>query len=530
VLAERCSRLPLALRIAAEHVAAHPGMPLAGLVAELTGERRLDLLDAGGDRGTSVRAVFSWSRGQLEPGTDRAFRLIGLHPGPDLDRYAVAALTGATPAQAGEMLGRLAAAHLLQRTGAGRYGMHDLLRDYARELVAECDGEAGERAAMTRLLDFYLHTSAAAMNVMVPAESHRRPRLPEPGPGVPVLGFAAGKRQAAVDWLDAERASLVAITGRAAVGGWSAHACQLPATLFRYLENGGHCVEAAAVHRHSIRAAREVGHRAAEATALINLGALEWFWGWNEEATTHYEQGLALSRACGDRQEEARVLANMGIADMREGQYNQATQQLRAALELCRQIGDLVGQARVLDNLAVMDIRRGRPEPAEILLRESLAASQQAGDMLTRAEALADLGLAALMRQRYEEAERCQRQALATFRELGVVNGQADALIGLGGTLLATGRPEQAIEHLTGALRLASTIDHLHLRARAAHRLGGAYLATGDVAEARGHWLEALTIYIRLASPTAEEVRVLLDAHFTTDQPVAAAEAARQPS
>ena len=97
-LAAQCARLPLALRVAAELAAASPDSRLAELAGELAGEqRRLDLLDAGGDERTAVRGVFSWSYRHLPAAAARAFRLIGLHPGPDLDAYAVAALTGAPP-------------------------------------------------------------------------------------------------------------------------------------------------------------------------------------------------------------------------------------------------------------------------------------------------------------------------------------------------------------------------------------------------------------------------------------------------
>src|SRR6185437_14948635 len=61
-LAGHCARLPLALRVAAELAAASPGQRLEELAGELAGEqRRLDLLDAGGDGHTAVRGVFSWS-------------------------------------------------------------------------------------------------------------------------------------------------------------------------------------------------------------------------------------------------------------------------------------------------------------------------------------------------------------------------------------------------------------------------------------------------------------------------------------
>jgi DNA-binding SARP family transcriptional activator/Tfp pilus assembly protein PilF len=519
-LAERCSRLPLALRIAAEHVAANPGVPVADLVEELTGRRRLDVMEAGGDAGTSVRTVFSWSRGPLDPATDRAFRLIGLHPGPDLDKYAVAALTGATPAQASEMLGRLAGAHLLQRVRAGRYGMHDLLRDYARELVAEYDGQAGERAAMTRLLDFYLCTCAAAMDAIFPAESHRRPRLPEPGPGVPVLGFDVRGREAATEWLDAERTSLVAISVRAASGGWPAHACQLSATITRYLASRGHFVEAASVHRHAVRAACENGDPNAEAGALNSLGVIEWLWGQNKEATAHWERAMALSRACGNRQQEARALGNLGVMAFREAQFDQAIKQLRESLELWRELGDLVGQATNLNNLGALELCRGRMESAAVLFRESLAISRLAGDAEAEADALTDVGALACKQQRYEEAEDCQRRALAIFRARGLISGEANALVRLAELQIATGRPEQAIAQLRGALRLASSVDNLEMRARVKDRMGRAHQAAGNLAEARVYWQEALDIFVMLGSPEAAgEVRGLLAVYFSDTSP-----------
>jgi len=82
VLADQCCRLPLALRVAAELATARPRVALAGLTGELADvQRRLDLLDAGGDPRTAVRGVFSWSYLNLDPGPARAFRLAGLHPG-----------------------------------------------------------------------------------------------------------------------------------------------------------------------------------------------------------------------------------------------------------------------------------------------------------------------------------------------------------------------------------------------------------------------------------------------------------------
>jgi hypothetical protein len=133
-LARLCAYLPVALCAAGERAAAGPGSTLAGLVAELTDvEARLDLLDAGGDRRTAVRAVFSWSYQQLPPAAAKLFRLLGQHCPADIDPASAARLAGVHPQLAGRLLDQLASANLLQRERAHRYRLHELLRAYAAE-------------------------------------------------------------------------------------------------------------------------------------------------------------------------------------------------------------------------------------------------------------------------------------------------------------------------------------------------------------------------------------------------------------
>jgi DNA-binding SARP family transcriptional activator len=236
-LVDQCCRLPLALRVAAELATSRPAEPLAALTSELADLRiRLDLLETGEDPRTQVRAVFSWSYYHLNVGAARTFRLASLHPGPDLDAYAAAALTNATVQQARRTVDVLARAHLIQPAGSRRYSMHDLLRAYARELAATQETGQERRAALTRLFDHYLHTAATAMDTMYPAERHTRPRIPRPAtPGPPIAGTAAAR-----EWLDAERVNLVAVAAHTAAHGWPGHAARLAATLFRYLDYGGY--------------------------------------------------------------------------------------------------------------------------------------------------------------------------------------------------------------------------------------------------------------------------------------------------
>jgi hypothetical protein len=160
-----CTRLPLALRIAAERVAARGPVPLAQLTADLAASRP-DCLDEGENR-ADVRAVFSWSCRQPPDGPADAFALLSLHPGTDLDMHAVAALTGSTAGQARKVLTQLYRASLIQAVGHGRYGMHDLLRAYAREQAAAHDTDSCCHQALTRLFDYYLSAARTELTTAV---------------------------------------------------------------------------------------------------------------------------------------------------------------------------------------------------------------------------------------------------------------------------------------------------------------------------------------------------------------------------
>jgi DNA-binding SARP family transcriptional activator/Tfp pilus assembly protein PilF len=545
-LATQCCRLPLALRVAAELAAARPGAALADLVAELGDQqRRLNVLDAGGDPHTAVRAVFSWSCDHLDADAARAFRLASLHPGPSFDPYAIAAVTSSTLDQARHALDVLARAHLIQRPG--RYAMHDLLRAYARELAAIHDSAGAQHEALTLLLDYYLYTASIAMDVLYPAERQRRPSIPPPGTPVPSMPGPGVARA----WLDAELSCLVAITAHSAGNAWLAHATRLSVTLYRYLQDGAHMPEALTIHAHARQAARRNADRSAEAEALMGLTAAEWERGRDLAAVEHSEQALVLFREVGDQTGQSRALGNLGLLFFQQGRYQQAAKMHQQALALCRNVGDRVGEARELSDLGRIDERQGRYQEAIGHLRKALALHREVGDRqfvayaLTRlgrvdlrqghymqaaqrfrqslalhhevgnapseAEVLSLLGTARLRQGRYDQAADCQQQALALSREVGDRCLEAAALNGLGETFLATRRPADAAAMHGAALDLTSQTGYPDLRARAHNGLASAWHAAGDVRLAQQHWQEALALYAELGAPEAGEVRAMLN-------------------
>jgi tetratricopeptide (TPR) repeat protein len=562
-LVAQCCRLPLALRLAAELAAAQPDVPLADLVAELTDQqRRLDLLDADGDPRTAVRAVFSWSYRYLDTDAARTFRLCALHPGPDFERCAVAALTATSADQAGRTLATLARAHLMQAGQPGRYSMHDLLRGYGRELAGQRDGAAETHQALTRLFDSYLHTAMTA----------DRP------------------------WLDAQRENLVTAVVHAAGNGWPGHAIRLAECIHDYLQASGHFPEACVVHEHARRAGHDTGDRAAEATALVNLGVsdlrqgryeqalgyyqpalalfrelndrpgqaralnsmglVEWRTGHHQQATERFQQSLDLYREAGDRDGEARVLGNLGavgwrlgryqeaaahfnqclglcreigakeqeaqvlkrlgLADMRLGRYQQATEYFQRALEICREQADRSGEIEALLRLGEVESRLGQHQQAWDDLRQVLKLCRESGERSDEAEVLYKLGGVLLGLGRHQEAIDNHETALEMCREVGERFGETEVLNGLGEALLAAGRPDEARARYAAALTLASQIGDRYEQARAYDGLGQACQAAGQPGQARGHWQEALARYASLGVPEADRVRARLGPDATS--------------
>ena len=155
-LVDVCGHLPLAISLVARIAVKHPAWTLTDLVTET----RSRVLRATAEN-RSVSAAFDLSYDYLPPEQQRIFRLLGLHPGPEIDTYAAAALAGLPVSDAADHLDALHGDHLLVERGYRRYGMHDLLRTYARDRVT-AESETERTQALNRLLDHYQHTAALA--------------------------------------------------------------------------------------------------------------------------------------------------------------------------------------------------------------------------------------------------------------------------------------------------------------------------------------------------------------------------------
>jgi tetratricopeptide (TPR) repeat protein len=529
-LARLCVRLPLALRVAAELAAYRPAVTLSELVHELNDQhRRLELFDASGDPKAAVTAVFSWSLRHLAADAAHAFALLSLHPGPDLDAYAAAALADISLQQARQILDQLARSHLIHSTTPGRYGMHDLLRAYASRLVTENTGPGGPRPALNRLTDYYLTTSGIAMDRLFPAEAHRRPLIHPPRTPAPTLATM----DAARTWLDMERSTLIAIAAHAAKAAdhdGMGPTVELSKILYRYLD-GGHYNDALALHAYAQDAAQRMGDLAGQAQAILGLGVIHQRLSQHASAIKYYQRALALFTQVADPVGQARAFGNLGLVEDRLGHYDTAAEYHRKALIRYRHADDHVGAAYAVMHLSLINQRHGRLLLARAGHQQALTLFRTINDVTGMAYALNNLGtvegqlgqLAAAVDHQHEalhlfqtlghqfgqawtldslgtistssgdpdNALELHQQALAIFQVLRDSDSQAVSLNGIGEAAQAAQRPRDAIEHHTAALTLAATTGNLEQQRRAHTGLGHTFHTLGDATTARRHFHQA---------------------------------------
>ena len=468
-VARLCGRLPLALRIAGQLLAVHRAWPIGRLAGILTGEQdRLARLGAGD---LQVRAAFEVSYRQLATGDARMFRLLGLHPGPDFDVMSAAALAGAEVGAAGLVLDRLAQAHLVTEDATGRFGMHDLLRLFARETCQQADTLADRDAAEARLVAYYV-VLAHFLDSCVDPE--RRSTAEQAG--VTLLSM-----REALAVFQAERLSLLAALGLAAQRGWDEQVWRLSEDMTDSLRILRYLDDRVAIREAALAAARHAGDTPAEGRTLNGLGEayreLERF----EEAIACYRQSLAIWRETGDRHGEGHTLNNLGIAHLQLQRFEEAITSYQQSLEIRRETGDRHGEGRTLNNVGNAYLQLQRFEEAITSYQQSLAVKRETGDRHGEGHTLNNLGNAYLQLRRFEEAITSYQQSLAILRQAGDRHGEGTILINLGDAYQEMGQRAQATE----CWREAATAMHDAGDHEQAERLEQKAAST----RSRGRWL-----------------------------------------
>jgi tetratricopeptide (TPR) repeat protein/transcriptional regulator with XRE-family HTH domain len=497
-----CGYLPLAIGMLAAQLRHHPAWTAAGLAQDLAeAARRLELMRA---EDVSVAAAFDLSYQDLTDGQQRLFRRLGLHTGPDIDAYAAAALDDTSLDEARRHLEGLYDQHLLTEPARGRYGRHDLVREHARALAA-AGGTTDADAAAGRLLDYYVHTAAAAGQLLASRSTiGGRPSPGEPPAVAPQLSTPA----LASAWLETERPNLHAAAGYAAVTGRPRHAVAIPVSISNFLFARGYWDQAAVLYRAAVAAADQAGDRAGQADALHELGFLQRETDDYPAAAASLTRALELYRGLGDRLGQASAVDNLVRVQLRTADYPAAAASVRQALELYRGLGHRTGEALAIHSLAMVQAETGDHPAAAASYRQALGMFRDLGHLWGQAMCILDLGITQMLTADYRAAAASLTQALDLYRDFGDQHGLAAAISNMGEVQSLTGDYPAAHASLTEALGMFGDLGHRYGQAEVLNRLGELLSRSSAGDQAREHHTRALTMARDIGAPL-EEARAL---------------------
>ncbi|WP_327113544.1 tetratricopeptide repeat protein [Streptomyces sp. NBC_01341] len=530
-LAELCGHLPLALRIAAARLRKRPRWTVRYLVDRLRDDaHRLAELNSG-ERSVEVTLRLSYEG--LSAETREAFRLLGQHPGAEIEVYAAGALLDKQARDAEDVLEYLLDMHLLQQHETGRYAFHDLVRSFAQNLSrgsgptpgagAGSPGDEEAARAVRRLLDFALGATDAACDLLFPGRARIRNSEHRWEGELPPLDTPEQARL----WLEREQNSLLAAVSLAYRWELDRHVGLLTANVVFPLDLRGRLEEFRELSRIAVAASRRLGDHALLRLSLSNLAVACWKLGRFEEGIEMSEEAFALAVSLADRRGEAKDTGVLGLLLSALGRYAEALPRLERSIAIKRELGAERAEAESLTSLSNLYAEWGRfPEAVEAATRAvrlsrsigavdkevegltdlavarlGLGAVDDAADLLRRARKLAldvmspaDMSL--LLALSAETADRLGESAQATewadsALQLGDLSGapMREAAVGniVGRMHSRRGRYVLALELHQQAYRAASGVGYRVEEARARAGMGQALDHLGEHEAARTH-------------------------------------------
>ncbi|MEV5574096.1 tetratricopeptide repeat protein [Spirillospora sp. NPDC052269] len=504
-----CGHLPLALRLAAARLRHRPGWTVGILVERMAeGPSEFD-------------TAFAMSVRQLDRSQRRFFRLLGLLPGSSFDEYVAAAVADVPLRTARTMLEDLLDAHLVQQPSAGRYRLHDLVREHARRATAEQDTQDDRDRAVGRVLDYYVHAAAAAEAAMPYLSRSQAPTAGEPPAELPAFTH----KHQALFWFATEYTNLMAVFETAVAAGADVHACELPRFMRAFFARRCGTTHLNVLFERALDAARRLDDPLRLAEAHSDLGFARYNAGRMPEAHAAYDTAGPLIAQTGDTWAEAELTMRRALLLWDEGDVQKPLTLFCEAAALYDSIDSPMGRAHATANEAWALLQLGYRDAAAARARQTLepTASEsdwpstltaritlgvaiasehpdEATEHLTRAleQAREDshkhneawclncLGVALRQMGRYDEALASHRRAFALLDELFEEHWKIHFLNGYGETCRLAGLPDEALRLHRQALRLAPEVGYRHEEVLA-HEGIAAVLADTDPSTAAEH-------------------------------------------
>jgi tetratricopeptide (TPR) repeat protein len=466
-LVKWCAGLPLALCMVGALADLRRG-PLSQVVHELVSERNcLDALELG-DAELDLRTIFSWSYQRLSPAAQRLFRLLGIHPGPDISWNSCVALCPDVAAR--QVLNELICSNLIMEHRRGRLILHDLLRAYARE-QADADPDGAERSVFAvRIVDHYLGVLVAAARWLDLSQ------IDVTVPGAAEHGqWAFNGYDDAMNWFVAETTIVLEAIEFAAWHGLDEHVWRMAWMCNTFLRRSGLRQQRVDVNRAAFDAAARADDKIAWAKSARRLASALARLGQYDEACSHLAGALAVLDTAGDRLDRVQAhLAYSRVFEMQQ-KYEDALRHARTAVELTRPSDAAVSRADVLINLGMQLTMLGRYAEALSSCEEALHLYEKVGHHEGQANCLMTIGIIHQDRGDQIAAILCYERSSSLDRQLGDRYWEAMCLDRLGQVYTVRGCRAAALRCWDDALRILEALHHpeaIRLRRRSIAHLG----------------------------------------------------------
>jgi len=447
--AKLCGYLPLALRLAGGALAARPDLRVEDYISTLTTQgQRLHTLDRWqrlSDAEKTIQQAFEASYSLLDNDLKRRWRMLSVFPS-SFSRDAAASVWDIDSTAAETCLSDMRTFNLIEwNSGADRYRMHDLARDFATSRLAEDPQE--EHTARLRHAAYY----ATLLNTVDDLYLQGGDKM--------LMGLAL---------FDLERANIEAgfhcASENLSSDEGAAH------LVSKYGNSGAYVLDLRQHPRTDripwleacLAAACKLGDRESEGRHLGNLGIAYADLGDARKAIEYYEQRIAIAREIGDRRGEGADLGNLGNAYKNLGDARKAIEYHEGALAIAREIGDRRGEGAALGNLANAYAALGDARTAIEYYEKQLVIVREIGDRRGEGADLGNLGIAYKDLGDARKAIDYYEKALVMDREIGDRRGESITLYNMALAFDKLGRRAEAIPLAEDSLKIMEAIEDPH--------------------------------------------------------------------
>ncbi len=234
-----------------------------------------------------------------------------------------------------------------------------------------------------------------------------------------------------------------------------------------------------------------------------HLGGLLYWRGDHDNAFPYAQRALTIARRTGDIPLLALATNSLTLHHTRTGEWEKATAYGHESLIAYQRLGVPLNKVVAMTNIAIIALQQGEYDEAEQLLRECLEISAREKAGYAEMMVLLNLALVTNGQHRYEEAEAMMKRGLAISRAIGHRPGEAGILNNLGCLYYDMALYDLAFITLQSVLPIQREVNNLWGTAATTIHIGEVLAAQNKLEEAESTLQEGVALAREVGGQTA---------------------------